>query len=201
MKDNSAQKLERLAKRLLTKYRVVSPPVPLEHLVEQMGADLRIASFDAALVGFYLAASEDGLKTSLICINSAKPRNMQRWALAHEMGHMILASHDIHIDWPDPQNRESPSETKSDDHQEILADQLAFELLLPRHMLVKDIKQPLNPHDDAPLKRLASRYRVSLYALISRLEQVRLLSTRSSSRKRVQRQSIDLPPSMVSGQT
>lgn len=200
MKGNSTQKLERLAKRLLTKYGVVSPPVPLEHLVEQMGAELRVASFDAALIGFYVAASED--KTSLICVNSAQPRNVQRWTLAHEMGHMILASHDLHIDWPDPQIRGSRSETDSDDHKEILADQLALELLLPRHMLAKDIKQPLNPHDDVPLKRLALRYRVSLYALISRLEQVRLLRTRSSSsKKRVPRRSIALPPSMPGGQS
>jgi Zn-dependent peptidase ImmA (M78 family) len=181
MKNGSRQQLERLTKRLLLKHGVLSPPVPLERLVEQLGATLRIQSADAALRGFLVYGTKSGLKRNLIFVNAAHPRGTQRWILAHEIAHLLLAKHEIHIDWPDCPSRKDRSQTRESDHEETLADQLAGELLMPKHMLAADIEQPLDPHDDESLKRLASKYEVSLYALISRLEQVRLLRTQSPS--------------------
>jgi Zn-dependent peptidase ImmA (M78 family) len=182
MKGNSERQLERLAKRFLLKHGVVAPPVPLELLLKQSGVDLRIGSFKEAFLGFYVR-KQGGLRADLICINTANPRNVQRWALAHEMSHMLLANQEIHVDWPDSSNRKDRAEAKDSDPEEILADLLALELLLPRHILSTDIAQPLNPHDDESLKRLAARYEVSVYALILRLEQVGLLQPEMTARR------------------
>ena len=177
MKNSSTHQLERLAKRLLMKHGVASPPVPLETLAKQLGAEVRVASVNKALRGFFVAESGGVLKRNIIFVNAAHPRSAQRWTLAHELGHMLLANREIHVDWPDSPNRRGESKSKVSDREEILADQLALELLLPKHMLSSDIEHPLDPHDDESLERLASRYQVSLYALISRLEQVRLLQS------------------------
>jgi hypothetical protein len=201
MKDSSTRQLEQLAKRFLLKHGVVAPPVPLVRLVKKVGAELRVGSFRDAFLGFYIAKSY-GLKADLICINTAHPRTVQRWALAHEMSHLLLANPEIHVGWSESTTRKDKSELKSLDRLDILADQLAIELLLPKHMLAEDVEQPLNPHNDAPLKRLASKYQVSLYALISRLEQVGLLRTRSSPpKRRVAQRSIGLRRDILSGQS
>jgi Zn-dependent peptidase ImmA (M78 family) len=185
MKDNSTRQIALLAKRFLLKHGVVAPPVPLELLLKKTGVDLRVGSFKEAFFGFYLR-KQGGLRADLICINTANPRNVQRLALAHEMSHMLLANQKIHVDWPDSSNRRDTKEAKDSDPEEILADLLALELLLPRHILSTDIDQPLNPHDDESLNRLAARYEVSVYALIFRLEQVGLLQPEMKFRKALQ---------------
>lgn len=175
MKESSPRELERFAKRLLMKHGIASPPVPLEKLAKEMGADLRVASVNKSLRGFFVAQNEGDLKRNIIFVNSAHLRSAQRWTLAHELGHMLLATRELHVDWPDSPNSRDETNSREPDRTESLADQLALELLLPKQMLSADVRKPLDPHDDESLERLASRYEVSLYAVISRLEQLRLL--------------------------
>jgi Zn-dependent peptidase ImmA (M78 family) len=182
MKEGSTRQLERFAKRLLVKHGVTSPPVPLEMLAKQMGADLRVYSVNKSLRGFF-ASIGDGKR--IVFVNAAHPKGIQRWTLACELGHMLLANPEIHVDWSQPPNRKHEYKSRESDQTEALAEQLALELLLPRRMLFADIEKPLDPHDDECLEHLASRYEVSFYALLSRLEQLQLLDPKLMVRKKI----------------
>jgi len=177
---NPRDRIERTVRLLLKRCGILAPPIPLERLVTELGADLRIDAADKALRGFFVDAKlrKKGPARALVFINSAHPLKLQRMTLAHEIAHLLFEGKAFHLDAGvsrrDPKSKEHRGKELSD--EERLADAFAAELLMPKHLLVADLKgKPVPRDDDDTLKVLASRYAVGLNALTSRLRQTGLL--------------------------
>lgn len=171
--------VERTVQRVFKKHGIKTPPIPVDRLVVKLGAVFRASRFEGsggkALRGFYVSKG-GGLGTPLIWINTAMSRNAQRSAIAHELAHLLIDQREIHVDRSIVSNRKSGWAEANVDPEERRVGELAAELLLPKHMLVSDLKvEPVAPEDDETLKRLASRYQVSLHAMVARLIQLGLL--------------------------
>ena len=174
----SDRDLGRFVRSLLERHGVKSPPVPVDRLVVDLGAVLQAHAFKGAdstrLRGFYVSEPEI-LRRPLIWVNTAYHRNIQRWSIAHEIAHLLLDRKALHVELGSTVDRGWKESAQSTDPTERRAQQIAAELLMPRFLLVPDFKShPINPEDDEALKGLASRYQVSLYALVARLNQLGL---------------------------
>lgn len=114
------------AQELLSKTKVLKPPVDIEHLATLCGLRVLKMKFQQALSGL-LVDLEDA---PLIGVNSSQHEHRQRFTVAHELGHHLLGHHDrFHIDlgWPsadgDPPNMNW--------HDEREANEFAANALMP----------------------------------------------------------------------
>ncbi|MGI8913707.1 MAG: ImmA/IrrE family metallo-endopeptidase [Chloroflexota bacterium] len=81
--------------RLLRAGGVTEPPVPVEKLAQQHGAAVRYEPSRTELAGMLFRHAGQ----VIIGVNSLLPRTRQRFALAHELGHLLLHPDDgLHID-------------------------------------------------------------------------------------------------------
>ena len=111
----------------------------------------------------------------MIWINTAYPQVAQRLTIAHELGHMLLQQEGIHLGLPANSNERLAQRTEVDPI-ELQAEQFAAELLMPKFMLLCDLKEaPMKSEDDEMLKTLAARYGVSLHAIAIRLSELNLI--------------------------
>ncbi len=126
---------------------------------------LPLSSFSA----IYLYDEQVG---GCIAVNANHPEERRRWSLAHEYGHFLV-------------HRQKPS-AYIDDHyrrkpgSERFADDFAFFFLMPTSGLtrrINDIRKAKKGMTIADLCTLASYYGVSVAAMASRLEEMRLLPT------------------------
>jgi hypothetical protein len=173
MKKTANGTVEQVVRGLLDRHAIESPPVPVERLVRELDVEFRSEHYpDLALRGFIVQKSP-AVKKGLIFINSSQHPNVQRFALAHEIGHLLLAGTDVHVD---RRRRVSSHRLNARDPEEIKADEFAAELLMPRYMLAAGLEgKKVDPNDDKALVRLASQFRVSLVAMMLRLQQIGLL--------------------------
>ncbi len=178
MKKTSKRNVEQVVRSLLNQHGIDSPPIPVERLVTELDVQFHSQQLpDLALFGFYLQKNAN-FKRPLIFINSSLPPNIQRSTVAHEIGHLLWARKEVHVDRRERANsRKANVQTR--DPEDIKADQFAAELLMPRYMLKAELEgKKIAPGDDKALVRLAAKYRVSLVAMILRLEQLGLLTSR-----------------------
>ena len=77
---------EQQASRLLEKYGVVRPPVPVEEIANGEGAVIARKHFDGTESGFTLR--DRGW--IVIGVNTRTSRKRQRFTIAHEIGHVML---------------------------------------------------------------------------------------------------------------
>jgi hypothetical protein len=174
----SGRELQRYVRRLLGRHGINSPPVPVDRLAADVGVVLRKDPFDGSgnlgFRGFYVS-DESAVKNPLIWVNTAYSPAIQRWTIARELAHHLLRCGDIHIDLPENKDRPRKGTARNLAPEERRAQQFAAELLMPRHMLTSDLKtKPILSEDDEALRSLASRYQVSIHALVTRLQQLEL---------------------------
>ena len=178
MKRIAKLNVEQVVRSLLKRHGIESPPVPVEQLVRQLDVEFRKTEYrDLSLRGF-IARMDFPRQKGLIFINSAQTPNVQRFTLAHEIGHFLLHGDSIYVDRAERMIA-ATAEAPTRDPEEIVADLFAAELLMPRRMLLADLKKKkVDPDDDAALTRLATKYKVSLAAMLFRLQELDLLRTR-----------------------
>lgn len=83
------------AARVLRDASVRAAPVPVDGIARRLGAQVRFEPSRAGLVGLLW---RDGDQV-ILGINSLLPRTRQRFAIAHELGHLLLHPADgLHID-------------------------------------------------------------------------------------------------------
>lgn len=142
------------ANELLEKAGIDHPPVPVDVLAGHCGALVILRDLPDALSGLILKI-DDG---AIIGVNSRHAEVRQRFTLAHELGHHLLAhSEQVHIDVEDS----SPPD--HDYRFERAANEFAADLLMPRRMLAQAYTQ------DARTEQLARTFHVSELAMGYRL--------------------------------
>ena len=159
------RKIREKVEALLKQNRVHKPPVPVERIAAKLGLDVRSAPLDGDLSGV-LVRNEGEV---YIGVNSLHHRNRRRFTIAHELGHFSLhkgirmhVDRDFRVNWRDDDS------SKAVDPEEMEANRFAAELLMPTHLLLKDI-EGLKRFDQRTVDLLARRYRVSPQAMRIRL--------------------------------
>jgi hypothetical protein len=81
---------------LLERHGIEEPPVDLERIAFEIGAQLEYPRLGDSLSGFL--ALKDGER--VIGINARHHRNRQRFTLAHEIAHLLLGHEtgEVHVD-------------------------------------------------------------------------------------------------------
>ena len=169
-------KIETLVRRLLREHGVISPPIPVEQIAQNLGAEVCYMPFEGE--GEVSGMLYRDLDQKVIGVNSLHHPNRQRFTIAHEVAHLLLhKGTGIPIDKTLFINLRDTASSKATDPNEIEANRFAAELLMPRQMLLNDVKdQGIDLENEDDLLNLARRYRVSIQAFTFRLANVGLVS-------------------------
>lgn len=150
---------------LLRRCKVKRPPVPVDEIASKLGARVRYLPHQGELAGMLMRHDQE----ITIGVNSLHHPNRQRFTIAHECGHLILHSRDVHIDRSFRINRDETS-SKAVKAEEIEANRFAAELLMPYSMILDDlIETNIDVEDEVQVKELAERYEVSVQAMTLRI--------------------------------
>lgn len=169
-----ARRIETTVQRILEEHEIRTPPVPVDDIARKLGAHLRYAPFEGELSGMVYRQDE----RVVIGVNSLHHPNRQRFTIAHEIAHMLLhKGKEIHVDKAFRINLRDTVSSQAVDREEIEANTFAAELLMPRQMVIQDLKgQQIDYEDEEMLKGLAKKYRVSTQAITFRLVNLGLIA-------------------------
>jgi Zn-dependent peptidase ImmA (M78 family) len=145
------------ANQLLKSLNILSPPVPLNLILQQ--SDLTEFPVDFSTLGVKNVAALLAYETGQIFYDTNSPYVRRRFSVAHELGHYILDHKNVFGHAPDFYTEDSRKPP-----QEIEADQFAAELLIPFEWVKKDRMSGLRKPED-----LAKKYLVSIEAMRWRL--------------------------------
>lgn len=175
----SKTRIQKHAVELLLQASIKEPPIPVERIAVNLGARIRYEPFEGELSGLLFREQD----RSIIGVNALHPKTRQRFTIAHEIGHMCLHQYDqLHVDRQYPGLRRDKRSAESIDPDEIAANAFAAELLMPAFMLERDLNgHVVDFENDEFVRRLASKYKVSLQAMIVRLTNLRVIAPMDSS--------------------
>jgi Zn-dependent peptidase ImmA (M78 family) len=167
-----AKTIDERAELLLEEVNCDSTPVPVDRIAKQLGAHLRYAPLDEELSGMVFIRDQ----TPIIGVNSLHHPNRQRFTIAHEIGHLRLhpefITSAVHVDkgFAVPVLRRDARSAHGTEKLEIEANQFAAALLIPRRHLVSAFATVSGDiDDDAPLKEMARKFKVSVATLHYRI--------------------------------
>lgn len=163
--------LRPMVEQLLKDAGISEPPVPVDAVVESLGATVRYSPFRGELAGMLI---RDDDRPIIIGVNSLNHVNRRRFTVAHECGHLLLhEGKRAYIDRSFRVNRRDGVSSQATDVEEIEANRFAAELLIPYDMIMDDlIKYQPDIEDEDELRELADRYAVSLQAFTLRIRSV-----------------------------
>lgn len=166
-------KATNVARRLLRKYDIDKPPVPVDEIAIAEG--LRVVYHDLEDDVSGLLVRQD--KSAVIGVNVKHHENRQRFTIAHELGHYLLHRDEPAVFVDDVLvHFRSDSPTGGFDPREAEANHFAASLLLPRGFLREDLHgTAIDVSDDTAVRALARRYQVSAQALTIRLVKLKLV--------------------------
>lgn len=151
-KSISRQKVQ----SLLAMSEITEPPVDVERIAEDLGFMIVPYDFPDKRRGVIHIDGTD----KAIGINENQSKQMQRFTIAHELGHFLYGHQHYEKTFVDDESRfKSPHF-----HQEREADIFAAELLMPREWLEQDVAQI-----GLKAEELAEKYNVSEQAMWIRL--------------------------------
>jgi Zn-dependent peptidase ImmA (M78 family) len=153
-----------MARSVLQRYKIAAPPVDVEMIARSEGLEVRLMqTWPASVSGLLLRDSR------LLGLNGLHSRNRRRFSLAHELGHWFLR-HDL--PWHENEiSIDDPPKPPGGDGNPIEgeADEFAGELLAPREMLKRALKETRDP------RKLAELFEISEEAMWVRLLRHKLL--------------------------
>lgn len=145
------------------------PPVLVEKILRQQGIRLVLKDLDGDISGFLHRG--DG-EAPIIGINSHHSPARQRFTMAHELGHYLLGEGDsLHVDRRFELRLRSSLSSQGVDPDEIEANLFAAELLMPDHLLKRDLEscEPFDISDESDVRKLAKKYGVSPQSMMIRI--------------------------------
>ena len=168
------RRIETLVRKLLQEQNIQAPPIPVDEVARTLGAQIRYSPLEGELSGMTFREKN----RVVVGVNSLHHPNRQRFTIAHEIGHMLLhKGKEIHIDRAFLVSLRDAVSSQAVDQEEIDANRFAAELLMPRHMLIEDLKErEIDYENEKDLRPIAAKYRVSLQALTFRLINFGLIS-------------------------
>lgn len=165
--------IEAQALKVLHQTQTLQIPIPVEVTAVRLGLDVESVALGSGVSGVLIV--EDG--KGIIGFNEDHAYVRQRFTIGHELGHYLLHRNNVDktlfIDttkFVSVYLRDSNS-SNGDKWQEIQANQFSAALLMPKHLIEKEISQPeydLLDVDDLCLL-LAERFQVSTQAMSYRL--------------------------------
>ena len=161
--------------QVLEECGINSRPIPLEQIAQHYGITQVQLSASGDIFGAIVR--ENG--NVMIGVNPDQHPNRQRFTIAHELAHFFLhyadgMGHLEHVDTDFRVSWRNSISSQGVDWNEIEANRFAAALLMPEHMLRKDLDQFQMLDRDA-VQRLASMYKVSRLAMHFRLVNFGLL--------------------------
>lgn len=162
-------------RQLLSEMDITHPPVDVRMIAERKGAIVVDEPLeDQSFSGFLYRRSD---ARPVIGTNSNHPITRKRFTIAHELAHMLIhPKTGVHLDQVVVQMRDSKSSMGMDE-EEMEANRLAAELLMPESFLATDIAAMGTVHadDSQAIEILADKYEVSVQAMTIRLSALGLI--------------------------
>jgi Zn-dependent peptidase ImmA (M78 family) len=165
--------IRKVAEDILRECGIYDAPVDVIRVAKKLSAQIRKEAADQYLSGFLLRDLKS--KSVIIGVNSRHHENRQRFTISHELGHLMLHEGElIHVDKHHQGFQVNLRDAKSGqgiDVKEKEANLFAAELLMPASFLARDLKNSgaLDLLAEGSLKKIASKYKVSVQALTIRL--------------------------------
>lgn len=160
------------AEKLLEKFSIVRPAVPVEEIAKQLGFEVHYIPYDADLSGAILIEDNQ----TIIAVNSFHHINRQRFTIAHEIGHLMLHDdNDLHVDRDFKVNFRNALFSQAVDIEEIEANAFAASLLMPENMLLNEVSKifksglDLSHNESNEIEDIAKTFQVSQQSLYIRL--------------------------------
>jgi len=154
---------------------ITAPPVNVETVAASLRITIRRTPTEDEVSGFLLKRHG---APAIIGVNALHHPNRQRFTIGHEIGHFVLHDFDeVHVDKFVVRLRNEAS-SSGEDKEEVEANRFAAELLMPRHMLERELAQfAMNDLlDDRAMQRLAKAFQVSVQAMSNRLISLRYIA-------------------------
>lgn len=158
---------EQAATALLDEVEMQELPIPVDDIARKLGVTLRYEPLEGGMSGV-LFREEGG--NPVIGVNELHAETRQRFTIAHELGHLQLHEDVLYVDGLVRRDHKS---SLALDPQEIEANAFAAELLMPRSLILRELKRRVPEGkvvDPAKLVRaLAADFDVSEQAMEFRL--------------------------------
>lgn len=164
-----SQKAEQAAARVLARFGITSPPVPVDELAERLGVTLLEERLEQGVSGI-LYREDDRLPVIAVNANHAPVR--RRFSIAHEIGHLNMhAGRPIIVDHlvRGRVNMRDERSSLATSREEIEANGFAAALLMPADWISADIEVGLGEAAGRMVEGLTKRYNVSAQAMELRL--------------------------------
>lgn len=166
------EKAQQLASRMLQEQGVQQPPVDVLALAHNQGIRVVFQELEDKVSGMLV---QTGTET-VIGVNDRHHENRQRFTLAHELAHAQLHASrpTVYVDGMMVHFRGEGQ--LAPPGIEVEANAFAAALLMPEDFLRDDLRdRSFDLYDEAAVKRLAQKYKVSVQALTIRLMELGLL--------------------------
>jgi Zn-dependent peptidase ImmA (M78 family) len=167
--------MSKTPEQVLEECEITNRPIPLDQIAQHYGITQVHLTASGDIFGAIVR--ENG--KVMIAINPDQHPSRQRFTTAHELAHFFLhyadgTGHVEHVDTDFRVSWRNSVSSQGVDWNEIEANRFAAALLMPEHMLRKDLDQFQILDRDA-VQRLASMYKVSRLAMHFRLVNLGLL--------------------------
>lgn len=158
------------AREVLKELGISQVPVPVDEIAEARGLTVRYIPLDDELSGMIFVKND----VPVIVVNSLHHPNRQRFTLAHECGHFELHMNDIgravHVDKKYFVMARDGNSAKGFDRKEIDANRFAAELLVPRELLIAELRgRIVDVENDGLVAELARIFEVSAQMMSIRI--------------------------------
>ena len=169
-------KARKTAERVIEELQVSRTPVNVELVARGLGLRIHRDVLEKGVSGALIKTKG----ASQIVVNVLDAKVRQRFSIAHEIGHHVLAhefkGERVHVDRGHVLRRDEES-SLGVHRQEIEANQFASSLLMPLSLLEPLIEEriAIGPLDDGDVTELALRFQVSEQAMTLRLTGLNLL--------------------------
>jgi Zn-dependent peptidase ImmA (M78 family) len=157
--------------RLSADHGVQSTPIDVVEIARAVGVEVQEASADDDLSGFLYRDRKHDL--AIIGVNADHHPNRKNFMAAHELGHYLLHDFDdVHIDRQFKVWLRNEASSQGTDVEEKEANLFAAELLMPAHLVEKDIEEitTIDLLGEEVIQKLAMKYGVSTQAMTFRLD-------------------------------
>ena len=165
---------ELAARKVLRELGIKHGPVKMKPLLEKLGIELVAEDLDKELSGVLIKEDQQ----ILIAVNSNHSPTRQRFTIAHEIGHFVLAHPgEMFVDKTLRQRavvvRRDGRSSEGTDIDEVEANRFAAELLMPRDFVEEEVRKRLErkptPSRKALVGELAKFFEASPQAMEYRL--------------------------------
>ena len=174
MTAKSKRRIRSAVRKLLDKFEVKEPSVPVRKIARGCGVRIAMVEPDAApgfrenVLGFLY---QNGTE-KVIGVNKDLNRKAVRFIIAHELGHLMLQEpREIHVDrrFSTILRRKKPDS----DLDDMVANHFSSELLMPTEMLLPDVESTkFELPSSTGLWKLSKRYEVDVEILALRLIEI-----------------------------